>query len=163
MDEHRRELERIYKEHRGALFLCALAVTRSREHAEDAVHDAFCRLARIDRRPSSLKAYVFRAVHNAAVDQIRRQRSGPVLTDDGFFEAADPRAGPAERVQEAEFARRASEALQTLDPDERQTIIERHWGGLSFREIAEAHEIPPGTAASRYSRGLAKLREKMKE
>jgi RNA polymerase sigma-70 factor (ECF subfamily) len=78
----RGELERLYGEYRQQLFTCALAITCSPARAEDAVHDAFCRMLRRrravdDAAAVDLKAYVFRAVRNAAVDQLRRRGPPP--------------------------------------------------------------------------------------
>ena len=47
MRKLRREMERVYDQHGSQLFTCALAVTRSPELAEDAVHEAFCRGLRL--------------------------------------------------------------------------------------------------------------------
>ena len=35
----------------------------------------------------------------------------------------------------------------------------KFWGGLTFAEVAETLDIPPGTAASRYRLALETLRE----
>ena len=72
MPFERRELERLYRECGQQLFTCALAITCSPSRAEDAVHDAFCRLLRgqaaTGTEAADLKAYAFRAVRNAAID-----------------------------------------------------------------------------------------------
>ena len=69
-----RALEAIYREDRQALYTWALSITRCPDGAEDAVQEAFCRLFRLAAAPRSLRAYVFRAVRNAALDQASRAR-----------------------------------------------------------------------------------------
>ena len=60
-------LETVYEEHRQGLFTLALAITGSREDAEDAVHDTFARLCRLQANcPADPAPYVFAAVRNAA-------------------------------------------------------------------------------------------------
>ena len=44
---------------------------------------------------------------------------------------------------------------------EREAVLMRHYGELSFAEIAEYTAAPLGTVLSRVHRGLAKLREWM--
>jgi RNA polymerase sigma-70 factor (ECF subfamily) len=152
------ELDRIYREHRGALFTCALAIARCPERAEDAVQEAFCRLFRLDARPRRLKAYVFRAVRNAAIDQARR--APPPAAEGGDF-VFDPAPGPAEAAEAAEFRRRAAECLLGLDEDEREAIVLHLFAGLTFREVADVREAPLGTVTSWYRRGIEKLRQRL--
>ena len=153
-------LERIYREHRQELFTCALAVTRCPDRAEDAIHDAFCRLFRLKRTPDNLKAYVFRCVRNAAVDLLRRNPLRDEEISDFIF---DPSDDPKETAGKNEFKRRAARALLTLSPDERETIAQHVYASLPFREIAEIREVPIGTVAAWHHRGLKKMRERLEE
>jgi RNA polymerase sigma-70 factor (ECF subfamily) len=43
--------------------------------------------------------------------------------------------------------------------DQREVIILRVWGQLTFEEVASIVGVSPNTAASRYRYGLAKLSE----
>jgi RNA polymerase sigma-70 factor, ECF subfamily len=153
-------LDQIYREHRQQLFTCALAVTRCAARAEDAVQEAFCRLYRLDVRPQNVKAYVFRAVRNAALDQLRGNPQPSETFPEFIF---DPRPGPPEAAAEEEFQRRVAAALMGLSADERETIVQHLYGNLTFRDIAEIREAPLGTVASWYQRGLAKLRTELEE
>jgi RNA polymerase sigma-70 factor (ECF subfamily) len=153
-------LDRIYLENRQQLFTCALAITRSPELAEDAVQEAFCRLFRLDRKPRHPKAYVFRAVMNAARDQARRAPPASAELGDLIF---DPSPGPTVAAEEQELRREVARALLTLSEDERETIVQRIYGGLTFREIARVREAPIGTVAAWYRRGLEKLKRRLEE
>jgi RNA polymerase sigma-70 factor (ECF subfamily) len=153
-------LDQIYREHRQQLFTCALAVTRCADRAEDAIQEAFCRLYRLDVRPQNVKAYVFRAVRNAALDQLR----GNPIPIEAFPEFIfDPRPGPSEAAVGQEFQRRVAAALLGLSADERETIVQHLYASLTFRDIAEIREAPLGTVTSWYQRGLAKLRTELGE
>ena len=122
------------------------------------MHEAFCRLMRLRRRPEHLRAYAFRCVRNAALDLVRQEtRTGP-LEEDSIF---DPARGPRDVAQEREFQDRVHEALGALSANERETIVQHLWGDLAFREIAEVRERSLGTVTSWYRRGLAKLRERL--
>ena len=71
------DLESAFDLHGSALYRYALGVTGSREDAEDAVQEAFVRLARAGRIPCSgqvLARYLFRAACNAAISALRRRR-----------------------------------------------------------------------------------------
>jgi len=153
-------LERLFRAHSSQLFVCALAVTGCAQRAEDAVQDAFCRLFRLRREPRDLKAYVFRAVRNAAVDQVRRHRLDGFDTTEHLFDlSTDPERAAAEN----EFRQSVTTALKSLTDDQRETVISHLYAGLSFREIAEAREISINTVSSWYRRGIERLRKLLEQ
>jgi len=153
-------LERIYRENRQSLFTYALSITRCREMAEDAVQDAFCRLFRLDGAPRRLKPYVFRAVRNAALNQVRGRTSSAELSPESIFaNGADPQAAAVA----SEFRERVEAALARLSEDEREVLVGRLYADLTFREIAAIREVPLATAATWYRRGLEKLRAYLRD
>jgi RNA polymerase sigma factor (sigma-70 family) len=153
-------MERLYDSYGSQLYTCALAVTRSPELAEDAMHEAFCRGLRLTEEPRNLKAYMFRSVRNAAIDQLRRQSRTSSLGEDYIFDSS---AGPSELAEQRQFNRRAAEALLKLSEDERETIVQHLYADLTFQEIADLRERSIGTIASWYRRGIEKLRNLMEQ
>ena len=149
-------LRAFYAENQDQLYTYAVAITRQREAAEDAIHQAFHRLLQRDSLPADLRPYIFRSVRNAALDAWRRY---PDRMDSIFDERAEqsllsstapslPTLSPAE----------AESWLAALSPDERETIILKIYDDFSFQEIADLRAVPLATASSWYRRGLAKLR-----
>ena len=51
------------------------------------------------------------------------------------------------------------DALQSLPPMQRKTVLLRHWIGLSVEETAHELGISTGTVKSHTSRGIDKLQE----
>ncbi|MHC4361488.1 MAG: RNA polymerase sigma factor [Planctomycetota bacterium] len=152
----RREMERVYDQYGSQLFTFALAVTRRPDLAEDAMHEAFCRGLRLTEAPRNVKAYMFRSVRNAAIDQLRRKGRTRSLSEDYIFDSS---AGPMELAQQNQFRHRVAAALLKLAEDERETIVQHLYTDLTFQEIADLRERPLGTITSWYRRGLAKLKE----
>jgi RNA polymerase sigma-70 factor (ECF subfamily) len=147
-------LRTFYLRHRQELFSYALSITRNRATAEEAVHTAFARLLEKPRAPLRLKAYVFRSVRNAAIDQWREERAGR----DAYLELAGrpgSAEGPAGGVGEDEELYRAMDALSE---DERECIVLKIHQGMTFREIAAVRGVSINTAASWYRRGLDRMR-----
>jgi RNA polymerase sigma-70 factor (ECF subfamily) len=113
---------------------------------------------RTGANPSDLKAYVFRAVRNAAADQVRRNaRTGEPLPDFIF----DPHASPTASTEDLEFKQQIVELMLQLTVDERETIVQHLYSELTFQEIATVRDAPLGTVISWYRRGLEKLRQKL--
>jgi RNA polymerase sigma-70 factor (ECF subfamily) len=154
-------IHEIYRTHRNGLFTLALSITRHPESAEDAVHDAMVRLCRKGGRPSGDPvAYVFAAVRNAAVDQRRRTARAIAVS---IFDVPDPALSenPDSRLQDAEWTASVDAAIATLSDEQREAVVMHLYSGLTLAQSAEALGVPLQTLASRYRRGLQKLREQL--
>lgn len=160
MMEYRKQLEWFYLENRQRIMACALSVTGNADIAEDAVQDAFYKLLRINKTPQYLTTYVMRAVYHAAIDRMRNQKDTVPLEHAEWFLSHQ---NPGHHAEEEQFQRNVESALKELGDDERQTIIQHMYAGMSFREIAEMRQIPTGTVASWYSRGMQKLRQTLRK
>lgn len=66
-------------------------------------------------------------------------------------------------VDERERSLLIQKAMSHLPESYRDVVTLKVWGGLTFREIGQALEIPANTAASRYRSGLVELRRLTKE
>ena len=98
--------------------------------------------------------YLCRAVRNAALNY-RRDRAREVeLSSNGHFLEGPPGM--------ADMGLALDTALRALPQEQREVIVLRVWGQMTFEEAAAALEIPANTAASRYRYALAKLREQLK-
>jgi len=151
-------MERIYDEYGPQMFTCALSVTGCPGLAEDAMHEAFCRGFRLTEVPRNLKAYMFRSVRNAAIDQLRQRKRTRNFSEDYIFACSED---PGELAEQKQFRRRAAEALLKLSRNERETIVQHLYADLTFQEIADLRERSIGTIASWYRRGLIKMKDNM--
>ena len=55
----------------------------------------------------------------------------------------------------------ATAALSGLPPEERETVVARVWGGLSFEQIGELLGSSAATAHRRFAAGLALMGERL--
>lgn len=155
-EDHVEMLRRFYEANRNELFTYAIALTRSREAAEDAIHTAFGKMLGKRRLPRELRPYVFRCVRNAAIDE-HRARSRDVQQDSPFAidESRNNGHDPALQHQLADL-------LMTLSDDERESIMLKIYSGMTFNEIAATRSVSINTAASWYRRGIERLRTLMR-
>jgi len=148
-------------EHGAALILLARQWTDSHVEAEDIVQDAFVRFWPKRASARNARAYLYVCVRSAAMDRRRsearrRRREGltPPADDQSLFES----------TMEHDERREAVEtALRSLPDEQKEVVIMKIWGNLTFRDISEALTIPANTAASRYRYALASLRESLKQ
>jgi RNA polymerase sigma-70 factor, ECF subfamily len=147
--------------HGAALVLFARQSVSSRADAEDIVQEAFVRFWRSRHRATDPAAYLYACVKRCVLEW-RRGRTRQARRDKASArpESEPSFAGPLEQDE-----RRATidAALRTLPENQREVLVMKVWGGLSFPQIAEALRIPSNTAASRYRYALAKLREQLAE
>jgi RNA polymerase sigma-70 factor (ECF subfamily) len=154
------ELEKIYDAHAPALFRFLLSLLRNETDARDALQEIFIRIARAPGQLSEKReprAYLIRLAHNLAIDSMRRRgartraaerlQAEPVAL---FVAGEDP--------DTRQFRDGLAAALGLLPPEQRSVVHLKLWENLTFADIAEALEISPNTAASRYRYGLDKLR-----
>ena len=66
---------------------------------------------------------------------------------------------PRSIVEHAEDAELITKAIDELPAEFREILVLRHQEGLSYKEIADIAQIPPGTVMSRLARARAKLKE----
>jgi len=70
---------------------------------------------------------------------------------------------PQSSMEKEEMIERLKKGIEGLDEKDREIIYLRHYAGLSYREIAEALDIPIGTVMSRLYYARKRLSQWMKE
>jgi RNA polymerase sigma-70 factor, ECF subfamily len=98
---------------------------------------------------------MFRIVQTIWIDQVR---SRDVRKEDG--DIAEDRLGsdePARRVEARLALNEVRRALDHLPPDQRAALLLVTVEGLSYKEAAEALQVPVGTIMSRLSRARIAL------
>ena len=130
--------------------------------AEDAVQEAFVRFWRKYRNPSDGHAgLLFVSVRSVAIDHIRREtrrkRRETAASNDSLVDEQngislfDPTAAEAALPLEA--------ALRQLPTKQREVLVLKIWGELTFAQIGEALGLPPNSAASCYRYAINNLKK----
>ena len=147
-DAHGQELHRFA---RRALGDAALA--------EDAVQEAFVRawraLVAYDPARSSQRTWLYAILRNVVIDMARARRSRPPLAGEG--EGSE--IATTDEIDHVLTAWQVEAALGQLAEDHRQVLVEVHWRGRPYAEVAEALGIPEGTVKSRVYYGLRAMRD----
>ncbi len=149
-----------YRELAPKLLLFARQWCHEAADAEDVVQTAFVKFWR--RQPDARREHwplLYSAVRTTALDQLRgserrgRREADPavdVLREDGaYFDAT---------VEQREEAALVAAALRELPPEQREVVVLRLWGDLTFAEIAATLGENINTVAARHRYGLEALR-----
>ena len=132
------EMEAVISEHESALLRYAGGLLRDGHAAQDVVQNAFIKLFRQwgpGMKPTPmLRAWLFRVVHNEAIDHLRREKRLGLLHERHAMEntlTAQPSDASADRIEQI------LAAVRRLDPSEQQVVLLRIQEGLSYREISQ--------------------------
>jgi RNA polymerase sigma-70 factor (ECF subfamily) len=127
--------------------------------AEDVVQEAFLKLVALSLPPRNPVAWLYKVVRHAALDAGKRTRR----RERREAKAARPVRWFVEDEVDGLDAELAVAALQQLPEEQREVIVARLWGGLSFEEIAEVVGCSVSTAFRRFGAGLDALRRELGE
>lgn len=154
-----KRLEELYDTYGEALFRYALALTCSRDDAEDAVQAVFVRIFQEQHclsRVKNVKAYLFSAVRNAAFNIFRSKRRREAVAS-SLCAAFQVELQSVKSESQAELC----EALDELPLYQREVLILKVFDEMTFKEIADTVGASINTVASRYRYGIEKLRRVM--
>jgi RNA polymerase sigma-70 factor, ECF subfamily len=149
--------QRWFEDHAPALVLLARQWCSNPADAEDAVQDAFIRAWSNKQAVRDPGAYLFQATRSAAIDLLRKRKRDTLRE----ISTAPPAPMFESPLEGDERQQAIQAALATLAHEQREVLVMKIWGGLTFAQIADVLAIPPNTAASRYRYALEALRAKI--
>ena len=88
---------------------------------------------------------------------------GPAASSARMAEFIGDLTSPSQAAQRAETMAQLQQALDALDPIDREVLALRHFEELSNRETAEVLQIQPAAASKRYVRALERLKDALSE
>jgi RNA polymerase sigma-70 factor (ECF subfamily) len=151
-----KKLGRLFEDHQNQLYLSAIAITKNRALAEDAVHDGLIAVAQSNGRIKNLKAYLFTTVRNKAKFSMKYDNKHEEYIEE-FLDIEDFNA------DQQIFAIQILKQLNNLHPNQQQVIILKVFADLTFKEIAQITDTSQNTVASWYRRGISVLQDKHHE
>jgi RNA polymerase sigma-70 factor (ECF subfamily) len=118
----------------------------------------------------SFKSWLLRIATNACYDQLRLRQRRPTSSLEAIYTDTDPsshfvngRETPEEHALRQELGQILQQAIHTLPPDQRVTLVLSDVQGLSYKEVAQITRVSVGTVKSRLSRARARLRDRLME
>ena len=147
--------------HGAALVLFARQWASSHADAEDAVQEGFVRFWRCRKRADDATAYLYACVRGVAIEMSRSSLRRGRREHAGARDERSPLFACPVEQDERRVA--IESALAELPAPQREVVVMKIWGGLTFPQIAAALDVPSDTAASRYRYAVAKLREQLAE
>jgi RNA polymerase sigma-70 factor (ECF subfamily) len=149
--------------HLDAAHNLAKWLLRNEQDAQDVVQEAFLRAFRSfgGFHGSNGRAWLLTIVRNTSYTLLKKTRVADLTTtfDEEIHASGNESMTPATILEHSEDAELIREAMDELPAEFREVLVLRHQEGLSYKEIADIAQIPPGTVMSRLARARTKLKE----
>ena len=155
-----RDVREAYAAHAGELYGFALRSLGDAGLAEEAVQETFVRAwragERFDPQIGSLRTWLFAILRNVVIDLGRARAARPRVAEGGVEPAVEP-------LEQALLSWQVEEAMRRIGEDHRHVLIETHYRGRPYAEVAAELGVPEGTVKSRVYYGLRALRVALEE
>lgn len=162
--------ELLVRRHKSRVYTTIYLIVKDTYIAEDLLQDTFIKAITTIKtnrynEEGKFLPWIIRIAHNLAIDYFRKEKRYPtIVLEDGsnVFNTLDFAEDSAESVQiKNETHARLRELILKLPEQQREVLMMRHYGDMSFQEIAEATGVSINTALGRMRYALINLRKQM--
>jgi RNA polymerase sigma-70 factor (ECF subfamily) len=155
------QFDQVYLEHYAALHRYAYTVLNERALADEMVHEVFLKLLEKQKGVAvhtSLKAYLYRSVHNECMNYLKRSKVKQRY-ETYTINKIDPHTeNPLGKLQYRELELRLREAINEL-PEQCRTVFQMsRFDELKYAEIAGQLGISIKTVENQIGKALKRLR-----
>ena len=172
MDGDANALATIVTRYKDKIYTSIYLLVKDRYLTEDIFQDVFIRI--IDTLKGGrytdegkFLPWAMRIAHNMCVDHFRKVKRTPTIKtsdDRDIFEVLNfSEPGADQKIMAGQSHDKVRKMVDLLPEDQREVIILRHYGDLSFKEIADLTSCSINTALGRMRYGLINLRKMMTE
>jgi RNA polymerase sigma-70 factor (ECF subfamily) len=160
----------LLERHKNRIFTTIYLIVKDRDVAEDIFQEVMIKVVKMIRagkynEEGKFKPWVSRIARNLAIDYFRKVQRTPLVRENNEFDIFNSAAFSEENVEKKiireENARYIRDLVQQLPEKQKEVLIMRHYGDLSFKEISELTDVSINTALGRMRYALINLRKLM--
>lgn len=138
--------------------------------AEDIFQDTFIKVINTLRagkynEEGKFLPWVSRIAHNLVIDHFRREKRAPMINNGDDFDIFEVLGNYDESTEDRLVREQTHKDLKNLihllPAEQKEVLIMRHFGDMSFKEIADVTEVSINTALGRMRYALNNLRKMM--
>ncbi len=157
----------LFDNHQEAIYRFIWVRVRDHHVAEDLTGEVFMRmvaeLPRYENRSLPFRAWLYRIAYNLIVDSYRANRHYASVPFDQADEIIHPTEPLDEMTEQSLTTERVQQALDILDPAQREVVELRFLAGLSLKEAAATLNKTVSAVKALQHRGLHALRLLLRE
>ena len=161
------DFEKLVTAYEKNVYNIALRMVGDPEDAADMTQETFIKAYRAlsgFRGDSKFSSWLYRIASNVCLDFLRSRSRHPQVSlstvdedDRATFELPDMRQNPEEQLMKKLGMEAVRRGLEQLPEQQRQILVLRELGGLSYAELAQTLGLEEGTAKSRIFRARKRL------
>ena len=162
-------IETLINRHRNRVYTYIYLIVKNQQLAEDIFQDTFIKVVQSLKRGKytdngKFLSWVIRIAHNLIIDHFRREKQFNITTREDYetdiFNSRKLAYGTIEdEMVQSQIITDVRGLIDELPADQREVVMLRHYGGLSFKEIAEHTNVSINTALGRMRYALINLRK----
>lgn len=162
----------LLKRHKARVYTTVYLIVKDQYIAEDLMQDTFIKAINKLKSGSyneegKFLPWVIRIAHNLAIDYFRKAKRYPtIVMEDGtsVFNSLEFSEDSMEALKiKNETHGLLRELIKTLPEPQKEVLLMRHYGEMSFQEIADATGVSINTALGRMRYALINLRKKLEK
>src|SRR5512133_2710634 len=167
-----KSLEKLIFRHKRKVYAYILMVVKDDQLADDIFQDTFIKVINTIRsghykEEGKFIQWVMRIAHNLIIDHFRKAKRIPVVENSDDYNIFDRVRIPVESVEEVMITEQihqdVKKLIDYLPKEQREVLVMRHYGDMSFKDIAEVTNVSINTALGRMRYALINLRKLVKE
>lgn len=161
-------LNELIKRHKRAIFSAIYLMVNDRYLAEDIFQETFIKIINTLKKGNyneegKFAGWAVRVARNLCIDYIRKQKRDLTITDsegnDIFNYLIIVEENQEDKIIRQQTYKDLKELVRLLPVEQREVVMLRHWGNLSFKEIAQITGVSINTSLGRMRYALANLRK----
>ena len=162
-------IEVLINRHKSRVYTYILLIVKDQQLAEDIFQDTFIKVINSLKRGKYQEkgifvSWVVRIAHNLIIDYFRKSKHlRTYSSDDGEMDIFNTKKLADDTVEDImitdQIASDVRKLIELLPEEQKEVIMLRHYGGLSFKEIADQTGVSINTALGRMRYALINLRK----
>ena len=167
-------LETLIKRHKERVYTYILYIVKNEELAEDIFQDTFIKVIKSLRKgkyneQGIFVSWVIRIAHNLTIDYFRKQTRMPTYSNDENpdIDIFNSQKFSDDTIEDVIIKNRIEwevrQLVEHLPDEQKEVVLLRHFGNMSFKEIAEQTDVSINTALGRMRYALMNLRKLAEE
>jgi len=164
-----RAINALVRKYRKFVYSTALRFLGSYDDADDAAQEAFIKAyesLKQFRGESSLKTWLYRITRNVCVNQMRKKKFYSVFSsesEDSYLEIPSEDRGVEQDIENKEFEKEFTKALNKLPEKQRETFALRYFEEMPYEEISKMVGVTVGGLKANYFQAVQKLAKVLKK
>lgn len=165
--------EVIVKRYKDRVFTYIIMIVKSRDLANDIFQDTFIKVMKSLRKKKyehrgTLISWIIRIAHNLIIDHFRKEKRLQTVSNSDYemdlFNSPKYSDSNVEEIMVKEqIENDVRKLLDTLPQEQKQVVLLRLYGDLSFKEISDLTGVSINTALGRMRYALINLRKVIEE